>query len=86
LYRPDGKFLDADFGPVPAFGGIERSIEDLFGDSVRQFLEPSGGLGTTVTRVKGYTLAGITVLRSRDGGSMAIEHTRPTQSYLLNGI
>ncbi len=86
LYRPDGQFLDADFGPVPAFGGIERSLEDLFGAAVREFLRPSGGLGTTVTRVRNYTLAGITLLRSRDGSTMAIEHTRPTQSYLLNGI
>ena len=86
LYRPDGKSLEQEFGPIPAFGCVERSLEDIFGMGVGKFLESAGGLGTTISRVKGYTLAGISVLRSRDGRSMAIEHTRPTQSYLLNGI
>ena len=86
LYREGGQFLDAKFGPVPAFGGTERSIEDIFGGGVGEFLRPSRGLGTTITRVKGYTLAGISILRSRDAKSMSIEHTRPTQSYLQNGI
>lgn len=86
LYRPDGASLDAEFGPVPAFGGVERSVEAIFGSDVRAYLHATGGVATTVTRVKGYTLAGISILRSRDGRSMSIEHTRPTQSYLLNGI
>ena len=86
LYRQDGMHLDAEFGPVPAFGWVERSIEEIFGKEAIDFLKPSGGLGTTISRVKGYTLAGISILRSRDGKSMSIEHTRPTQSYLINGI
>lgn len=86
LYRADGETLEREFGPIPPFGCVERSMEDLFGVGVREFLAPSGGLGTTVSTVKGYTLAGISVLRSRDGRSMSIEHTRPTQSYLINGI
>lgn len=86
LYRSDGKSLEQEFGPIPAFGCVERSMEDIFGSDVREFLAPTGGLGATVSTVKGYTLAGISVLRSRDGRSMSIEHTRPTQSYLINGI
>jgi hypothetical protein len=86
LYRSDGESLEREFGPIPAFGCVERSMEDIFGSDVREFLAPTGGLGTTVSTVKGYTLAGISVLRSRDGRSMSIEHTRPTQSYLINGI
>lgn len=86
LYRSDGESLEKEFGPISAFGCVERSMEDIFGMSVREFLAPAGGLGTTVSTVRGYTLAGISVLRSRDGRSMSIEHTRPTQSYLINGI
>lgn len=86
LYRADGESLEAEFGPIPAFGCVERSMEDIFGAGVQEFLSPAQGLGTTVSTVKGYTLAGISVLRSRDGRSMSIEHTRPTQSYLINGI
>lgn len=86
LYRADGESLEQAFGPIPAFGCVERSLEDIFGSGVREFLASAGGLGTTVSSVKGYTLAGISILRSRDGRSMSIEHTRPTQSYLLNGI
>ena len=86
LYRSDGKSLEREFGPIPAFGCVERSMEDIFGLQAREFLASDRGLGTTVSTVKGYTLAGISVLRSRDGRSMSIEHTRPTQSYLINGI
>jgi hypothetical protein len=86
LYRSDGESLEQEFGPIQAFGCVERSMEDLFKPQVREFLAPTGGLGTTVSTVKGYTLAGISVLRSRDRRSMSIEHTRPTQSYLINGI
>jgi hypothetical protein len=86
LFRTDGAILEADFGPLPAFSGIERTIEEVFGSEVREFLRPGGGLGTTVARVPGHTLAGISILRSRDGRTMSIEHTRPTQSYLLSGI
>jgi hypothetical protein len=39
----------------------------------------------SVTRVSGYTLAGLSLVRSRDRRFMAIEHTRPTQAYLING-
>jgi hypothetical protein len=86
LYRSDGESLEREFGPIPAFGCVERSMEDIFGSQVRDFLASARGLGTTVSTVKGYTLAGISLLRSRDGRSMSIEHTRPTQSYLINGI
>jgi len=85
LYRQDGQWREAQFGPIRAFGGVERTIEDLFGPEVRDFLGPRT-LGTTVTRLPGYTLASLSLLRSRDGELMAIEHTRATQSYLFNGI
>ena len=39
----------------------------------------------TVTRARDATLAGLSLTRSRDGAMMAIEHTRPTQAYLING-
>jgi hypothetical protein len=84
LLRPDGARLEGDFGPVPPFGGAERDLEDIF-PGAREFLAPSGGLGMSVTRVSGYTLAGLSLVRSRDRRFMAIEHTRPTQAYLING-
>lgn len=84
LLRPDGAKLQAPFGPVPPFGGIERGVEELFPDAA-EFLSPSQGHGMTVTRARGATLAGLSLTRSRDGAMMAIEHTRPTQAYLING-
>lgn len=84
LLRPDGTKLVGAFGPVPPFGGIERGVEEVFPDA-REFLAPSRGLGMTVTRATGATLAGLSLTRSRDGSLMAIEHTRPTQAYLING-
>jgi len=84
LVHPDGRFLSASFGPVPPFGGVERGVEELFPDA-REFLRSSRGLGMTVTRMEGASLAGLSLTRSRDGRTMAIEHTRPTQAYLING-
>ena len=85
LIRADGKTRKADFGSIPPFGGIERSMEDLFGDDVAKFLEPFGGKGTTVTECQGISLASIHLRRARDGSSMSIEHSRPTHTYLLHG-
>jgi hypothetical protein len=84
LLRPTGEKLSAPFGPVPPFGGVEQPLEALFPEA-RDFLAPSGGYGMSVTHVKGASLAGLSLTRSRDGRLMAIEHTRPTQAYLVNG-
>lgn len=86
LLREDGQSLEADFGEIPAFGGLERSMDDLFGASVADFLAPSQGRGTTIITCPGITLASLHLLRRRDGTSMAIEHSRPTHTYLLHGV
>jgi hypothetical protein len=84
LLRADGKTMEADFGEIPAFGGLVRSMEDLFGPSVREFLESAGGLGTTITTCPGITLASLHLCAARDGSSLALEHSRPTHTYLIN--
>lgn len=86
LLREDGESLEADFGDIPAFGGLERSMNDLFGAAVIDFLAPSQGRGTTIITCPGVTLASLHLLRRRDGTSMAIEHSRPTHTYLLHGV
>jgi hypothetical protein len=86
LLREDGETREAEFGPIPPFGGIVKSMEDLFGTDVRDFLASSGGRGTTITTCPGVTLASIHVMRARDGSSLSIEHSRPTHTYLLNGV
>lgn len=86
LLRADGATREATFGPIPAFGGRERRINDLFGSDVGAFLAPFGGRGTTITTCPGVTLASLHLLRSRDGSSFSIEHSRPTHAYLLNGV
>lgn len=86
LIRDDGQSLEASFGSIPAFGGLERSMDDLFGDGVIDFLAPSDGRGTTIITCPGVTLASLHLLRRRDGTSMAIEHSRPTHTYLLHGV
>lgn len=86
LLRPDGETREADFGPIAPFGGVERTLEDLFGDDVGEFLRPGDGRATVITTCPGVTLASIHVMRARDGGSMSIEHTRPSHTYLLAGV
>lgn len=82
LLRGDGETREASFGPIPPFGGVERTIEDLFGSDVVDFLRPFGGRGTTITTCPGVTLASLHLVRSRDGSSFSIEHSRPTHTYL----
>lgn len=84
LLRADGQTMEADFGEIPPFGGLVRSMEDLFGPTVRDFLAPAGGLGTTITTCPGITLASLHLCAARDGSSLALEHSRPTHTYLIN--
>jgi len=85
LIREDGKTMDADFGSISPFGGVERSMEDLFGKEVIDFLAPFKGKGTIVTTCPGISLASIHLRRVKDGSSMSIEHSRATYAYLLHG-
>lgn len=86
LLRPDGQTREAGFGEIPPFGGVERSLEDLFGADVVEFLAPFGGQATTITTCPGVTLASLHLMRARDGSSMSIEHSRPTHTYLINPV
>ena len=83
LLRADGETREAVFGQIPAFGALERSVADLFGDDVREFLAPFGGNGTTIITNKGTTLASLHLMRDGTGKLMAIEHSRPTHTYLF---
>jgi len=85
LIRPDGEKRYAKFGEIPPFGGVEKTMEELFGDDVSQFLSKFGGKGTIVTTCEGVTLGSIHLRRARDGSSMSIEHSRPSHTYLLHG-
>lgn len=82
LLRADGEKLTAGFGAIPPFGARERSLPDLFGPGVEDFLAPGGGLGTLITTCEGVTLASLHLLRNRAGQLKAIEHSRPTHAYL----
>lgn len=86
LLRADGKTREAVFGPIPPFGGVERTMEDLFGADVSDFLAPFDGKGTTITTCPGVTLASLHLIRARDNRSFSIEHSRPSHMYLLGGI
>ena len=86
LLRPDGEKREAVFGAIPPFGGVERTMEDLFGSDVSDFLAPYRGRGTTITTCPGATLASLHLIRARDNMSFSIEHSRPAHTYLLNGM
>ncbi len=82
LYRGKEDFLEASFGAIAPQGGVERSITDIFGDAAIDFLRPAGGYGTLIASQNGVTLTSIHLLRNRRTGSMSIEHSRPTHSYV----
>lgn len=86
LIRHDGSTREAPFGDITPFGGLERSLEDLFGKDVVDFLAPYGGKGTVISTCPAVTLASIHVMRARDGSSMSVEHSRPTHTYLMTNV
>lgn len=86
LIRSDGETREAEFGAIPPFGAVERSLSDLFGEDIDDFLEPSQGKATTITTCPGVTLASLHLIRSRGGDLISIEHSRPTHVYPLFGI
>ncbi len=83
LYRDEKEFLEGNFGNIPAFGAAERSMRQLFGDEVEEFLKSSDGCGTLVAEEASLTLSSIHLIRNRRAGTMSIEHTRPTHMYVV---
>lgn len=83
LHRNETEFLEASFGPIPPLGIREKKLTDLFPDC-QDFLSPTGGLGYTVTKVKGITLASLHIMRSKQtGGLLAVEHSRPAHAAII---
>jgi hypothetical protein len=82
LYRSKTEYLEGKFGPIEPFGAAERSIKELFGENVSQFLGAGDGYGTLIAEQEGMTLGSIHLLRNSGGRLLAIEHTRPTQLYV----
>jgi len=83
LYRRQNEYLEGQFGSIPPFGAAERSLSDMFGPSVGEFLAEGDGMGTLIAEESALTLGSIHLIRNRMAGAMSIEHTRPTQLYVL---
>jgi hypothetical protein len=83
LLRDDGERLEGRFGPIPPFGARERSLSDLFGPAVRDFLAPPFTYGTLIAEQAGVTIGSAHIIRNRHNRSMGIEHTRPTHMYVM---
>lgn len=83
LFRNATECLEGSFGEIPPMGGKERTMRELFGDAVEEFLKPTGGCGTLVAEQNGITLTSIHILRNRAAKTMSIEHTRPTHMYVI---
>jgi hypothetical protein len=82
LHRSHEEFLEAPFGSIPPHGALERSVSDLF-PSAAEFLAPKEGQGYVVTRNKGASLASLHLIRSKDGSSMALDHSRPAYTNVV---
>lgn len=83
LYRDDQNYLEAEFGNIAPHAGAERSVLELFPEA-EAFLAPSHGIGYTVTRLSGFSLASVHVLRTRTGMLAALEHSRPAHTNIIN--
>lgn len=83
LYRNNEEFIENSFGTITPLGMREMSILDLF-PNAKEFLAPNKGLGTTITKAKGVTLASLHITRCSNGGSFGIEHSRPSHANVVN--
>lgn len=83
LHRNQDEFIEAEFGEIAPFGMTERSVEDLFPEA-REFLGPVNGEGFTVSSAKGSTLASFHIIRSRSGRTLALDHSRPAHTNVVD--
>jgi hypothetical protein len=83
LYRDPANFLEAPFGEIPAHGGLERRLTDVFPDADR-FLAAAQGRGYTITRASGASLASIHLLRSKTGRTLGMDHSRPAYTNVVD--
>lgn len=83
LHRNKSEFMEASFGKIPPHAYLEKSLLDLFPDA-ENFLENYGGIGYSVTSLKGASLASLHALRSPKGDLLALEHSRPAHTNIIS--
>lgn len=83
LHRSRDEYLEQPFGAIAPHGALERGIAELFPDA-ESFLAPAGGTGYAVTRAEGASLASLHLIRHRDGASMALDHSRPAYTNIVD--
>ncbi len=81
VFAPDGRKLEAAPVRVPAFGSILLDLSSSLGPALRDFLGGSErGSYMVVSRDGGAV--GYHLLRHRETGALAMDHSRPTLRYL----
>ena len=83
IYNSENKFLEGEFGEIKAFGAMEKSLTDIFGIKIIDFLATGNGNGTLIAEEPGHTLGSIHLLKNKYTKSMSMEHTRPTHMYVV---
>jgi hypothetical protein len=68
LQREDGEKLEADFGEIPPFGAREASLESIFGNTVRNFLQGEKTFGTLIAAQRGVTIGSVHIIRNLKNG------------------
>ena len=81
LHRSHDEFLEAPFGTIRPHGALERKLTDLFPDA--EAFVAATGRAYTIARNKGASLASLHVIRSADGSSMALDHSRPAHTNVV---
>ena len=81
--RTPTEYQEARFGDIAPHGALERSVPDLF-PRAGEFLAAHHGYGYTVAQGPGVSLASIHIIRSRDDRSLALEHSRPAHTNVVD--
>lgn len=83
IYNANNQYLEGEFGDIKPFGARERSLTDIFGLKVIDFLSVGNGCGTMIAEEHGHTLGSIHLLKNKNTKSLSMEHTRPTHMYVV---
>jgi hypothetical protein len=82
LHRSKEEYVEASFGEIQPHGFREVNLQSLFPE-FEKWKSESPNLWT-VSECKGVTLASFHTYRNREGNLLAIEHSRPSHTQVID--
>lgn len=82
IFNLNNEFLEAEFGKIEPHSYRIVDLEEII-PGAQELLKKTDGLGMSVIEEKGSSLASYHLVYNKKTGSIAMDHSRPSQSQLL---